>query len=378
MDDINNDFEKYYNFAQQQNQQNLSQQQQHHIAQQQHITQQQLINQQQQQQHHIGQQQPIGQQQIHQQGRQHINLEDSQHGHSAHEGYDHQDLLDLVTNDFYSSAQFASNEDSSSDILLNSQYKPQNDDQSIFLDQIDTGSVPKQINRGSLSTSIPTYMPSSQPFSLEDSLTIEQIQQRRNSELAFNHNHNLNHHNHNHNNHSNNNNSNNNNNNINNNEHNYIFLEQQQQLLLNEANAILAPFEHSQTSLAPSSAHSNFQSKPRQEQDVFCELISLATKNNAMGQHNMDSWQNHANHNFVQGVPHSFSSTEFSSDVQLQIENQHLLQHKQNSNKQDYSNPSSITPAQFSKGKTKAEASASNTTPGKLDESNNATTYNER
>jgi hypothetical protein len=143
---------------------------------------------------------------------------------------------------------------------------------------------------------------------------------------------------------------------------------------------MLSPFEQSQNSLASNNSHSNFQTKPRQERDVFSELITLATKNNpTMRQHNVNNWQNHDNHNSTQGAPHSFSSTEFPSNVQLQIENQHVLQQNQNNKKRSYPDPSSITTAHFAQVKAASEANtSSSSTPKKPNQPKTEKTYNER
>ncbi|KAI9358407.1 velvet factor-domain-containing protein [Pilaira anomala] len=99
--------------------------------------------------------------------------------------------------------------------------------------------------------------------------------------------------------------------------------QQQQNVLVNDANAIMSSFGSSQTPLASGTSHSNFKQTPRKEQDVFCELISLATKNNT-NRHNMGSWQSHVNTNTIQYVPSYFTDNlgEASSSTQTQQQHQ--------------------------------------------------------
>lgn len=81
------------------------------------------------------------------------------------------------------------------------------------------------------------------------------------------------------------------------NNNNYIFAPQQANVMIPNDDSMLTSFQQSDSNLAL-----------RKEQDVFCELISLATKNNQQP--------------LFQYAPPSFS-TEFPINVQDQIQEQH-------------------------------------------------------
>ncbi|CAO3625605.1 unnamed protein product [Mucor hiemalis] len=290
MDNINEDFEKYYNLTIHQHQQ--QQQQQHHYDNQNQPIRQQHTN------HHQGQIIPP-----------HTDLVNPQHRHSVHDTFDQQTaMLNYIPNDFYTSSQLTNSVNPSANILMNSQCKPYADNQSEFLDGVNRGTIPHQTDRSKSLSSLPTYPPTLQSF--PDSLNLNQLPQRRNSDMVFYHEDNGN------------------GNSLDPTTNNYILSTQQQQeqVLLQQTN-VMSTFGHSQTSLASSSTHSNYEPKLRQEQDVFGELISMATKNNAMGQ----SWQTHMNPSSNQYIPFSFSP----NDIQRQIQNQQFLhRHQQNINKQ--------------------------------------------
>lgn len=287
MDNINEDFEKYYN---------LTMHQQH---------------QQQQQQQYNNQNQPIRQHQTdHQQGQimpPHTDLMNPQHHQMVNDTFNQHAMLNYVPNEFYTSCHFSDSVNSSSDNFISSQCKPYAYSQTEFLDGINRGTIPHQADRSKSLSSIPTCPPAFQSFS--DNLNLNQLPQRRNSDMVFYHEDNGH------------------GSNIGPNSSNHILSTQQQQeqVLLQQANAI-STFGRPQTSLAASNTHSTFQPKPRQEQDVFGELISMATKNNAIGQ----SWQAHNNPNSNQYLSFPFSS----NDIQHQIQSQQLLhRHQQNINK---------------------------------------------
>lgn len=108
----------------------------------------------------------------------------------------------------------------------------------------------------------------------------------------------------------------------------------QQNVLVNDANAIMSSFGSSQTPLVSGTTDSNFKQTPRKEQDVFCELISLATKNNT-NRHTMGSWQSHVNTNTAQYVPSYF--TEASSSTQTQQQQQQQILQPDNLKYYNYS-----------------------------------------
>lgn len=287
MDNINDDFENYYN---------LTVHQQHH---------------QQQQQQYNNQNQPIRQQHTnHQQGHiipPHTDPMNPQHHHLVNDTFDQHAMLNYVSNDFYTSGHFNNSVNSSSNIFISSQCKPYTDSQAEFLDGINRGIIPHQADRSKSLSSIPTYPPGFQSF--PDSLNINQLPQRRNSDMVFYHDNNGH------------------GDNIDPSSSNYVLSgqQQQEQVLLQQDNA-MSTLGHPQNSLATSSTRSNFQPKPRQEQDVFGELISMATKNNAIGQ----SWQIHNNPSSNQYLPFSFPS----NDIQHQLQSQQLLhRHQQNVDK---------------------------------------------
>lgn len=81
----------------------------------------------------------------------------------------------------------------------------------------------------------------------------------------------------------------------------------QPQLVSDPHVLLSSSFEPSQPPLASTAGHSRSKPKPRQEQDVFFELISLATKNTA-NRPDMGSWQSHVNTTSVQYAPSFFTN----------------------------------------------------------------------
>ncbi|GAA5804703.1 hypothetical protein HPULCUR_010206 [Helicostylum pulchrum] len=104
--------------------------------------------------------------------------------------------------------------------------------------------------------------------------------------------------------------------------------------LISDPHVLLSSsFEPSQPPppLTSTAGHSRFKPKPRQEQDVFGELISLATKNNA-NRHDMGSWQTHVNTTSVQYAPSFFTNAQ-EFDIQPQQSQHSNLEYYQSSSK---------------------------------------------
>ncbi|KAG2233109.1 velvet factor-domain-containing protein [Thamnidium elegans] len=154
---------------------------------------------------------------------------------------------------------------------------------------------------------------------------------------------------------------------------NYIFtrpppppppLQQQQNVLISDPNVLLSSFEPSQPPLASSAGHSGLKPKPRQEQDVFYELISLATKNNSNRQ-DMGSWQSLVNTSTAQYAPSFF--TNHVQEFDIQPPQSRLLQ---NNNPEYYQSLSKDSASLAKAAASKALAGSSNATKVPVTENN--------
>lgn len=271
MDNIDEEFEKYYRFTTRQLQQRQQQQQQVQSSQ---APQQ--------------QQQPI---------------------HSTTTDFNQESLFDLLPpNEYYNTnvapttGQFSTNND---ELLNQDEYYKHQSDQSLYMNQI----VPNSDNRMAHSAaSTSQFMPNNN----NDHLSAAAEDQNNN--FIYNST---------------------TDNNITNNS--YMF---SQHVTQNDGNVM---FEQSQKQLMTHS--NNFQtpsaSKPsRQEQDVFNELISLATRNNSNSQPDMSLWQSHVTN--ANAIPYTTHTNSFHAPPPSTAEFQRQIE-QQRYNTKNYFNPTTNT-----------------------------------
>jgi hypothetical protein len=287
MENTNNDIQNHYRFSEQHQQQ---QQQQNNQVQQQNLQQLQLEQDQQAQERN---------QSVH-----------SQHPQSLHTNFDQHDtssVLDFDPNFYTSHAhldQFNNLSSSTSSVDLNVSYKQLIDDHVLYTQQLKSNT--------DLTSAESASIPSNQ-FHPHDTLLMHQNP----SNLIFD------------------------NNTASTHENSFIFKQQQQQLLNTDMSVIANSFDHSELPLASSHNFEHVEHQQRQEQDVFCELLSLATNSSnrhTQHQHEADPWQQGRHSD----SSHFISSFEDASALTQQQFHEHLLINQQK--KENYYSPSSSNP----------------------------------
>jgi hypothetical protein len=308
MENTSNGIQNYYRFSAQQTEQLQLEQQ--------------LQQQQQQQQQQLQQNQQVSEhdQNIH---SQHVH----QSQHPLHTNFDQHDTASVLSFDpnFYTShahiGQFNNPNSSTSSADLNTSYKQLIEDHVLYAQQLKSST--------DLASNTSASIPSNQ-FHSHDSLLIQQDP----SNLMFDNNttsaHNSN----------------------------FIFQQQQQQLMntdIQDMNVIANSFDHSELPLASSHNFERVEQQQRQEQDVFCELLSLATNSGGnRHQHEADPW--HQNSDVNHFMP-SFEEASGAPTLAQQQFHEQLLIHQQK--KQNYYNPPASNPPASNPSNSRASPSSS-------------------